>query len=75
MSTGTVANMTPVTPAKTKLNSPPRQNSIGVVSLNFPRQMVPSQANTFTPVGTAMSMVLNMKKLRIHWATPLGKIW
>ena len=67
--------MMPVMPANTKLNRPPRQKSIGVVSRSLPRQMVPSQANTLTPVGTAISMVENIKKLRIHCATPLGNMW
>ena len=66
MSTGTVANMMPVMPANTKLNNPPKQNSIGVVSRNLPPQIVPSQANTFTPVGTAISIVVTINRLRIH---------
>ena len=65
--------MIPVMPANTKLKRPPRQNSIGVVRRNLPPQRVPNQANTFTPVGTAISIVVTMNRLRIHWATPLVK--
>ena len=67
--------MMPVMPANTKLTRPPRQNSIGVVSCSLPRQMVPSQANTLTPVGTAINIVVNMNRFRIHSGTPLGKKW
>ena len=75
MSIGTVASITPVMPANTKFTRPPMQNSIGVVSRSLPPQRVPSQANTFTPVGTAISIVVAMNRSRIHWATPLGNMW
>ena len=71
MSIGTVASITPVIPAKMKLNKPPRQNSIGVFRRRLPCQSVPSQANTFTPVGTAISIVVNMKIWRIQFGVPV----
>jgi hypothetical protein len=37
------------------------QNSIGVLKRKLPAQSVPNQANTFTPVGMAISIVVNMK--------------
>jgi uncharacterized membrane protein len=37
------------------------QNNIGVSKLSDPRYMVVIQLNTFTPVGTAMSMVAYIK--------------
>ena len=67
---GTVASITPVMPAKMKLNRPPRQNSIGVLRRRLPFHRVPSQANTFTPVGTAISIVVAMNRLRIHIGVP-----
>ena len=36
-------------------------NSIGVSKVSAPRNMVLTQLNTFTPVGTAISMVAYMK--------------
>ena len=36
-------------------------NSIGVSKVSEPFHMVATQLNTFTPVGTAISMVANMK--------------
>ncbi len=39
-----------------------RANSIGVSNVRDPRHMVAVQLKIFTPVGTAISMVLNMKK-------------
>ena len=71
MSIGTVASITPVMPAKMKLNRPPRQNNIGVFNLKFPCHSVPSQANTFTPVGTAINIVVNMKMWRIQFGVPV----
>ena len=38
----------------------PSANSIGVSKLSAPRHMVAIQLNTFTPVGTAISMVAYM---------------
>ena len=35
-------------------------NSMGVSNVREPRHMVASQLNTFTPVGTAISMVVYM---------------
>ena len=37
-------------------------NSIGVSNDNEPFQSVAVQLNIFTPVGTAMTMVVSMKK-------------
>ena len=36
-------------------------NSIGASKVSDPRNMVATQLNTFTPVGTAISMVAYMK--------------
>ena len=63
--------MTPVIPPKIKLNNPPKQKSIGVLNLIFPPHKVAIQANTFTPVGTAMSIVVNINKFLIHMGVPV----
>ena len=58
-------------PAKMKFTKPPRQNSIGVVSRNLPRHNVATQANTLTPVGTAIVIVVNMNRMRIQFGVPV----
>jgi len=68
---GTVPSITPVMPPKMKFTSPPRTNNMGVVRRILPPQSVPSQANTFTPVGTAISMVVTMNRFLIHCGVPV----
>ena len=40
-----------------------RANSIGVSNVIEPFHMVATQLNTFTPVGTAINIVVNMKNI------------
>ena len=53
--------MTPVSPPKRKVTRKPRLQSIGVSNVSEPRQSVPIQLKNFTPVGTAISMVISAK--------------
>ena len=48
-------------PPKTKLTKKPKANSIGVSKVIDPFHMVPIQLKIFTPVGTAINMVVNAK--------------
>ena len=50
-------------------------NSIGVSNVMEPRHMVETQLNTFTPVGTAMSMVAYMKNSCPASGMPTVNIW
>ena len=52
---------TPVTPPAVKRKMKPSANSIGVVKRIEPPHMVAIQERIFTPVGTAITMVANMK--------------
>ena len=50
-------------------------NSIGVSKLREPRNMVATQLNTFTPVGTAISMVAYMKNSCPAMGMPTVNMW
>ena len=51
------------------------QNSIGVSKEREPRHMVVTQLNTFTPVGTAISMVAYIKNSSPATGIPTVNIW
>ena len=50
-------------------------NSMGASKLREPRNMVVTQLNTFTPVGTAISMVAYMKNNCPASGIPTVNIW
>jgi hypothetical protein len=50
-------------------------NSIGVSKVIEPRHMVVTQLNTFTPVGTAISMVAYMKNSSPASGMPTVNMW
>ena len=51
----------PVTPPTVKRNRKPKAQSIGVLNSIEPPHIVAIQLNTFTPVGTAITIVASMK--------------
>ena len=53
----------------------PMANSIGVSKVMEPRHMVAVQLNTFTPVGTAISMVAYMKNSCPVTGMPAVNMW
>ena len=53
--------MTPVRPPKVKVMRKPIAHSIGVSKVTDPRHIVPTQLKIFTPVGTAISIVMSEK--------------
>src|SRR5699024_10305768 len=65
--------ITPVRPPKMKVVRKPSVNSIGVSKVSEPRHMVPTQLKNFTPVGTAMSIVMKAKKSSI--TAPVVYMW
>ena len=58
---------------KRKMNA--RANSMGVSKVMDPRHMVDTQLNTFTPVGTAMSMVAYIKNSSPASGMPTVNMW
>ena len=56
-----MASIRPVKPPQVNSTTKAMANSIGVSKLIEPLNMVVIQLNTFTPVGTAISMVAYMK--------------
>ncbi len=56
-----MARMMPVRPPKRNVIRKPIDQSIGVSKVSEPRHIVPIQLKNFTPVGTAISIVMNAK--------------
>ena len=53
--------MMPVRPPNRNVTRKPRAHIIGVSKVSEPRHIVPIQLKNFTPVGTAISIVMNAK--------------
>ena len=62
-------------PPMVKTKMKPTANSIGVSKVIEPRHMVATQLNTFTPVGTAISMVAYMKNSCEVTGMPVVNMW
>ncbi len=60
-SSGGDARITPVRQPNVKVIRNPIAQSIGVSNVMDPRHIVPIQLKIFTPVGTAMSIVISEK--------------
>src|SRR5687768_16649244 len=75
MSTGVMASTRPVKPPieNTKMN--PHANSMGVSNVIEPFHIVAIQLKTFTPVGTAISIVAYMKKSCAAALMPTVNMW
>ena len=58
-----IANISPDNPPMVNSTIKAIANIIGISKLSEPRHMVATQLNTFTPVGTEISMVANMKNI------------
>ena len=52
-----------------------RANNMGISKVMEPRHMVATQLNTFTPVGTEISMVANIKNISANTGIPVVNIW
>src|SRR6267378_84815 len=74
-STGGTASKTPVMPPITKVTTKPTANSTGVRYTIRPRNIVNSQLNTFTPVGTAITVDMMPKKALTSAPAPIVKKW
>ena len=75
MSTGTSESTRPVKPPTVNMKIKPMANSIGVSKVIDPFHIVATQLNTFTPVGTAISMVAYMKKSCPAAGIPTVNMW
>ena len=62
-------------PPTVKVKRNPRVQYIGVANLIRPRYIVKSQLKIFTPVGTAISMVVMLKKMLTSGPAPIVKKW
>ena len=72
-SAGGTASSTPVMPPITKVTMKPSDHSIGTSKRTRPPYMVNSQLKIFTPVGTAMIMVMMPKKPLTSAPAPMVK--
>src|SRR5574338_889590 len=75
MSIGAMAQMRPVKPPIVNTKMKPVAHNMGGSKLSEPRHMVAVQLNTFTPVGTAISMVAYMKKSWPAAGMPVANMW
>ena len=75
MSTGTIASTRPEKPPIVKRQRKPTAKSIGVSKVISPFHMVAIQLKTFTPVGTAISIVAYMKKRLPAAGMPTVNMW
>ena len=75
MSIGVTARIRPVKPPMVNTKMKPTENSIGVSNVIEPFHIVAIQLNTFTPVGTAISMVAYMKNSWLVTGMPVVNMW
>ena len=75
MSAGAIASIRPEKPPIVNRNTKPSENSIGVSNVIAPFHIVAIQLNTFTPVGTAISIVANMKNIWPDSGMPTVNMW
>ncbi len=75
MSIGAMAQIRPVKPPMVNTKMKPVAHSIGVSKVIAPRHIVATQLNTFTPVGTAISMVAYMKNSWPAAGMPVANMW
>src|SRR5512135_256692 len=75
MSTGAIASTRPEKPPIVNRHTNAMANSIGVSKVSDPFHIVATQLNTFTPVGTAISMVENMKNNWLATGMPVVNMW
>src|SRR5207302_1039107 len=67
--------MTPVRPPIRNWNRKPMLNSIGVLNWILPPHIVPSQLKILIPVGTAITMLVIVKKLFAYEFIPTVNMW
>ena len=75
MSIGANEQMRPVKPPIVNTKMKPTAHSIGVSNVIEPRHIVAIQLKTFTPVGTAISIVAYMKKSWPVTGMPVVYMW
>src|SRR5262245_29324786 len=74
-STGATAIIRPENPPTVNRNTNASANSIGGSNVSDPFHIVADQLNTFTPVGTAISIVLSMKNISPESGMPTTNMW
>ena len=70
-----MASIRPEKPPIVNRNTKASANSIGVSKVIAPRHIVATQLKTLTPVGTAISMVANMKNICPDSGMPTVNMW
>ncbi|MNP72085.1 hypothetical protein D3C76_1685610 [compost metagenome] len=70
-----MASISPEKPPMVNRMTKATANSMGVSKVSEPSHMVVTQLNTFTPVGTAISMVAYMKNSSPTSGMPTTNMW
>lgn len=69
------ASTIPVNPPNVNKTIKPRVHNIGVLNFGILPFIVDNHLNTFTPVGTAITMVAEVKYARVSTSIPTINIW
>ena len=67
--------ITPLMPPMVNIATNPTANNIGVLKSIAPPHIVPIQLNTFTPVGTAIAIVVMVNTVIGMGPSPTVNIW
>lgn len=70
-----LARTTPVKPPTVNRKMNPNAHNNAGVRTNFAPYRVPTQLNTFTPVGTAIIIVAVVKYARVSVSIPTVNMW
>lgn len=70
-----LASTIPVSPPSVKRKINPEAHSIAALNFSIPPFIVLSHLNTFTPVGTAITMVAEVKYARVSTSIPTTNMW
>jgi len=70
-----LANITPVTPPNVNNFINPTEKVRGVLKFNKPSHIVPNQLKTLIPVGTAITIVADVKYDLVSMSKPTVNMW
>ena len=70
-----MANMSPEKPPMVNNTIKAMANIIGTSKVKAPRHIVATQLNTFTPVGTEISIVQYIKNSSANTGIPVVNMW
>lgn len=70
-----LASTIPVNPPSVNKKMNPKAHSIAALNFRIPPLIVLNHLNTFTPVGTAITIVAEVKYARVSTSIPTTNMW